>query len=334
MNKFQYIQAQSVADALSRLGDDFNSAKIWAGGLDLIGEMKEYLIEPQTVVSISRLAELKGIQDTGGSIKIGAVTTLSDIAHHETVRRQYTALAQAAASVGSPQIRHVGTLGGNLCQRPRCWYYRDEQIHCLKKGGSTCYSLTGRNAYHAILGGGPCFIVHPSDCAPALIALGAKITIQGVDGARQIPLEEFFILPQANVQRENILKSRELVTEIEIPATQAKSTYIKFREREGFDWALSSVAAALEFQDSVCAKASVVLGGVAPIPWRAKKAEAFLVGKEITGDAARQAGELAVDGAFALPDNAEKVDITKAIVQAAVFSLKPGSTAVETPLVY
>jgi len=334
MNKFQYFQAQSVEDACQRLGNDFESVKLHAGGLDLIGELKENLIEPNTVISLSRLVELKGMRDTGDTLKIGALTTLADIAHHETVRNRYAALAQAAASVGSPQIRHVGTLGGNLCQRPRCWYYRDEHYDCLKKGGSLCYSIAGRNQYHAILGGGPCFIVHPSDCAPALVALGATIRLQSANGQREMPLEEFFVLPRVNFVRENKLQSNELVVELEIPATTMRSTYVKFREREGFDWALASVAAAMEMQGTTCTGARIVLGGVAPIPWRVQKVEEYLKGKTIDEESARQAGEMAVEGATPLAENQEKVDIVKSIVKTAILSLKEGTTSVLSPLLY
>lgn len=334
MKKFKYVQAQSVEDAYLRLASNYHDTKLLAGGLDLIGELKEHITEPETVISISRLEELKGIQDNGGSIRIGAITTLSELVHNETIQSQYTALAEAAASVGSPQIRHAGTIGGNLCQRPRCWYYRDEHYDCLKKGGSICYSIAGRNKYHAILGGGPCFMVHPSDCAPALIALSAKIYLEGADGPREMPLEEFFVLPRNEITRETVIHFQEILTRIEMPVSNMKSTYIKFRERDGFDWALSSAAVAMELDGLICTKASIVLGGVAPAPWRATSAQEFLQGKDLTEDVARQAGELAVEGATPLSDNAEKVDITKAIVKKAILRLKPGAMAVEDSLLY
>ncbi|MEW6237994.1 MAG: xanthine dehydrogenase family protein subunit M [Candidatus Omnitrophota bacterium] len=334
MNKFEYVQAQSIEDAYQRLGNDYSSVKIMAGGTDLIGEMKEHIAQPQTIVSLSRLDSLIGIREESASIRIGVLTPLSEIARHPVIRDRYAALAQAAASVGSPQIRHAGTLGGNLCQRPRCWYYRDEQYSCLKKGGSICYSIAGKNKYHAVLGGGPCFIVHPSDCAPALVALGASVSIQGADGPRAMLLEDFFVLPQTNFLRENVLKSQEIVTEIEIPAMPLRSAYIKFKERDGFDWALASAAAALEIKNGICEKASLVLGGVAPAPWRAKKTEEFLQGKTIDESIARQAGELALDGAIPLSDNQEKVDIAKAIVKTAILSLKEGTTVIQSPYLY
>lgn len=334
MNRFQYVRAGSTEEAVSFLEEDFDRVKILAGGLDLLGELKANILEPETVVSISALRELQEIEDRGDTVRIGAGVTLCDISHHELIRDRYTALAEAAAAVGSPQIRHAGTLGGNLCQRPRCWYYRDEFYDCLKKGGNQCFSIMGRNRYHAILGGGPCFIVHPSDCAPALVALGASVGLLGPDGTKEIPVNEFFVSPSQNLLRESVLKADEIVTHVSIPNQGWKSTYLKFREKESFDWALSSVAVALKRNGNVCEEARVVLGGVAPIPWRSEQAEKVLQGKEITQSLAEQAGKVAVEGAFALKDNEGKIPLTETLVKRAVLRIEEEPSAVEQSWVY
>lgn len=322
MKRFEYVQVNSSQEAVRYLTEDFNEARILAGGLDLLGELKEHLIEPNRLVSIADIADLNYIDASNGSIRIGATTTIAEIAEHSTIQRHHTALADAATVVGSPQIRNVGTLGGNLCQRPRCWYYRGEFYNCLKKGGPICYSFTGRNKYNAILGGGPSYIVHPSDCAPALIALGAIVHILGPNGARSMPLEEFFILPtEGRITKENKLEANEIVTEVEIPNHSMKSAYIKFREKDGFDWALSAAAVALEMDGTTCKKANIVLGGVAPKPWRAKQSEAVLAGKTITAELAEQAGEASVEGAQPLSDNQYKIPLTKALVKQAIMKV-------------
>lgn len=321
MNKFQYVSARSAQNAVKLLSDEYDKTKIHAGGMDLLTELKNHLLAPEMLVDISSIEELQSIETDGGSLRVGATVTLSEIAENDSICKRHTVLAEAAATVGSPQIRNVGTLGGNLCQRPRCWYYRDETYHCLKKGGSVCYSVAGKNRHHAILGGSPCFIVHPSDCAPALIALDATVRLLGPEGSREMPLEDFYILPREDYKRENVITPREIVTGVEIPAHTMKSTYIKFREREGFDWALASVAAALELDGERCKKASLVLGAVAPKPWRAKEAEALLTGKTITESLAEEAGKAAVDGAVPLLENAYKIPLTKALVKQAVMKL-------------
>ena len=248
--------------------------------------------------------------------------TLAELASHAEIREGYGGLAQAAAAVATPQIRNVGTVGGNLCQRPRCWYYRDPDTICLKKGGDTCYALSGLNKYHAIFGGGPVYIVHPSDVAPALVSLGASVTIQGPDGDRTILLEEFFVLPDMNPQRENVLGPNEIITQIHIPKPQprTRSLYLKIREKGSFNFALVSVAAVFENNGKKCQNASIVLGGVAPIPWRSMDAEAALKGQTITEATAKAAGRMAIKDADPLSDNAYKVQLTENIVYRAAMT--------------
>jgi xanthine dehydrogenase YagS FAD-binding subunit len=323
MKAFEYTSPHDLRQASEQLGNDFSRAKLLAGGIDLLGEMKERIIEPDRVVNLKSVPGLNHLEAGANGVRMGALVTLTEIEEHPVVRRSYAALAQAAHSVGSPQIRNVGTIGGNLCQRPRCWYYRDEGIQCIKKGGSKCYAKEGKNKYNAILGGSPSYIVHPSDCATALMALNAQVSIFGPSGkTRQVPLDEFFILPRVNVYRENILQPNEIVTMVEIPtpASGTKSTYLKFKERDSMDWALSAVGAALTMRNGVVSSARVVLGGVAPIPWRSKEAEAVLHGKAVTPALADQAAEAALLGAQPLADNGYKVPLTKVLLRRALLA--------------
>jgi xanthine dehydrogenase YagS FAD-binding subunit len=323
MKAFEYVSPRDLRQASELLGTDFNSARPLAGGIDLLSEMKEHIIEPDRVVNLKSIPGLSRLDAGARGLRLGALVTLTEIEQHPAIRRSYTALAESAESVASPQIRNVGTIGGNLCQRPRCWYYRDEGIVCIKKGGSRCYAAEGENKYNAILGGGPSYIVHPSDCAPALLALNARVTVAGPGGkTRQVPLEQFFILPRVNVFRENILQPNEIVTQVEVPspAQGTKSTYLKFKEKDSMDWALSAVGCAITTRNGRVSDARIVLGGVAPIPWRAKEAEAVLRGQAVTPALADQAAEAALKGAQPLADNGYKVPLTKVLIRRAVLA--------------
>lgn len=322
MEKFSYINATSLEQVTSLLSESaWGEVMLIAGGTDLLGEIKEYVETPKTLVNLKTLPGMDGINADASGLKIGALATIDDIARHPTIQHHYTVLAQAAASVATPQIRNVGTLGGNLCQRPRCWYYRDETINCLKKGGDTCYAVDGLSKYHAILGGDPVYIVHPSDLAPALIALGASVKIVGPEGEKTMSLEEFFTLPAANPFRENVLEPNEIVVEVTVPAvkTNTKSLYLKAREKGAPDFALSSVAGVFEMDGKTCKTASIVLGGVAPAPWRSKEAEVALTGKMINESVSTQAGADAVKDAQPLNDNAYKVTLTQNLISRAAM---------------
>ncbi|MCP4612206.1 MAG: xanthine dehydrogenase family protein subunit M [Planctomycetes bacterium] len=326
MKAFQHVVPNSLQEVVTLLNENPIQSKILAGGLDLLGEMKEHIVAPDMLISISHLDGLNGIRTENGITHIGAVVTLTELAENSEMNNDHTVLAQAAQSVGSPQIRNRGTLGGNLCQRPRCWYYRDEHYSCLKKGGDICFSVAGQNRYHAILGGGPCFMVHPSDCAPALIALGARAHLQGSNGSRVLPMEDFYHLPGDDVFTETTIQSNEIVTEVEIPAHTMKSIYLKVREKESFDWALATVAAVFEMDGPYCLKANLVIGGVAPIPWRAAPVEQLLQGRELTDSLAAEAAEVAVMNALPLSGNEPKMIIAKALVTQAIQSFKSDMT--------
>jgi xanthine dehydrogenase YagS FAD-binding subunit len=322
MRAFEYVKPMTVAEAVRELGRSWADAKILAGGIDLLGELKEGIIAPQRIVNIKGISGLRYIRfSEKEGLRLGALVTLEEIETHQVIRQRYTALAEAAHSVGTPQIRNVGTIGGNLCQRPRCWYYRDEHTKCLKKGGPMCFAYNGENKYHAILGGGPCYIVHPSDCAPALIAFRASVTVVSPRGQRTVPLEEFFVLPSRRLDHETILEPDEIVTEIRVPtpAPNTRSTYLKFKERDSHDFAIVGAAVVMRLKGKVCEDVRIVLSGVAPIPWRSPEAEAVLKGKAITPELAEQAGKAAVAKAQPLSQNAYKVPLTQAIVKQAVL---------------
>jgi len=231
-------------------------------------------------------------------------------------------LAEAAESVATPQIRNVGTLAGNICQRPWCWYYRNG-FECLKNGGTTCYSISGENAFHAIFGGGPSYIVHPSDTAPALVALGATFRIAGPSGERAVPAAEFFVLPKDDASRENVLKDGEVLVAIALPASRsgARSTYHKVLDREAWTHAVVSAAIVLEMNEDVCRSARIVLGGVAPIPWRLPEVEKMLAGQRLTPDLAAKAGDEAVAGARPLAKNGYKVPLTRGMVSRTLLTI-------------
>jgi xanthine dehydrogenase YagS FAD-binding subunit len=322
MKAFQHKNAASVKEAVTLLSQNRGKALPIAGGSDLLGELKDRLETPALVVNLKTIPGLDRIEQKSGFVSIGPLVTVTDLAEHSLIRQHFPVAAEAASVIASLQIRNVGTVGGNLCQRPRCWYYRGP-FECLRKGGRTCYAVLGENRYHAILGGGPSYIVHPSDLAPALISLDAKARIAGPSGERTIPLERFFVLPTVNVQRENVLKPDELLIEVQVPLPVAgtRSTYWKQMERDAWDFALVSAAVAVRQNNGRIEHARVVLGGVAPIPWRSKEAEAALVGKPLDAQTAARAAESAMIPARPLRDNAFKVDLSKAILRSALLRL-------------
>jgi xanthine dehydrogenase YagS FAD-binding subunit len=246
--------------------------------------------------------------------------TISTLEENADVKSRYPGVAEAAHSIATPQIRNLGTVGGNLCQRPRCWYFRLENYKCLKKGGTQCFAYTGENKYNAILGAGPSYFVHPSDLATMLVALGATVSIFGPDGSRTIPLEEFFTLPTVQVRKENVLKEGEIVTQVQVPPPQGStSTYLKFKERASLDFAMSAVAASVQLSaDKTVQSARLVLGGVAPIPWRVPGVDAFLIGKKLDAPTITQAAELALTDAKPMDENGYKIILTKTLVRRAL----------------
>ncbi|HEY7333513.1 MAG TPA: xanthine dehydrogenase family protein subunit M [Bryobacteraceae bacterium] len=322
MKTFSNVNPKSVPDAVKLLGQPGKSTAIVGGGSDLLGMVKERLVQPDVLVNLKAIPSLDKIEERGGQIHIGGLATLTSVSEHPAIRARYKALADAAGSVGTPQIRNAGTIAGNVCQRPWCWYFRNG-FPCFKNGGKTCFSVVGENEFHAIFGGGPSFIVHPSDTAPALVALEAKFRIGGPSGERTVAAADFFASPSKDPARENILAHDEVLVEIQLPSASRnlRSAYHKELDRESWTHAIVSAAVALEMNRDVCKRASVVLGGVAPIPWRLPKVEAMLAGKRITAELAAQAGEASVEGARPLAKNGYKIPLTRTIVKRTIAAV-------------
>lgn len=321
MKSFSYVVAPSEADAVKLLS---KKALALAGGTNLLNLMKDHVLEPEALVNIKAIPGLAQIEgDPGKGLRIGANATLTDIVDSHLVRAGYPALVQALWDAGTPQIRNQSTLGGNLCCRPPCWYFRFEAFHCRKKGGPTCPAEGGENEYLSILGhqGLRCHAVHASSAAPALVVYNARVRIAGPEGAREVGIEEFFVLPdEANAERENILKPNELVTHVLLPAHQLRSATYEVRQKESHDWPLALASVGLDLDGETCRSARICLGAVAPVPYRAKEAEGALQGRKITEETAAAAGERAVAGAKPMEKNAYKVKITETAVKRAILA--------------
>jgi xanthine dehydrogenase YagS FAD-binding subunit len=316
MPNFSYVRVRSLKEATEHLSSD--GARVHAGGTDLLGCLRDNVFGAKKVVSITGLKNLRGIEETKeGGLRIGALTTITEIADSKKVRDHYPALAKAASEVASPQLGTQGTIGGNLCQKPRCWYYRGE-FHCLRKGGPTCYAYQGENQFHCIFGsGGICYITHPSDTAPALVAYQATLRIVGPKGTRLLPIEKFYVLPSQDVRKETVLKPNEILTEILLPP-QSKgllSSYRKVRARQSWDFALAGVALALKLKEDRVEKARVVLSGAAPIPWRSKEAEQTLTGNPLNTDTITRAVNAALKNAEPLEKNSYKIPLFQGILE-------------------
>jgi len=319
--KFSYQRAVSIKEAAEAAGRA--DARILAGGTDLLGCLRDGVFQANRLVSLNNIKELKGIRSQPrGGWRIGALTTLTEIAEHPQIRASYPVLTEAAASVATPQLRNQGTLGGNLCQRPRCWYFRG-QFQCRRKGGDTCFAEAGESQYHGIFGASQCYIVHPSDTAPALVALDAKVNILGRRGTRLVPISSFFVLPKDSLVKENVLEPGEIVTEIllDAPPAGARSTYRKVRERASFDFALAGAAIVLVIAEGKVKTARVVLSGVAPVPWRSTEAEKAIIGKPLDATAVAFAAEAAVKGAMPMADNGYKVPLVRGILEEILTAL-------------
>jgi len=312
---FDYVQPNSLQAAITHLSDP--AAVVHAGGTDLLGCLREHIFAVKKVVSISALKELHGITESvDGGLRIGALTTLRAVAEDPLVRRRFSGLAQAAAEVASPQLRNQGTIGGNICQKPRCWYYRGD-FTCLRKGGGTCFAADGENQFHCIFGGGgTCFIVHPSDTAPILVALNATARVAGPKGVREVLLEKFYVLPEVDVRRETVLEPQEIVTEICIPppASGTRSAYRKVRARRSWDFALAGVGLVLRFDGRRVAAGRVVLSGAAPVPWRSAEVEQAILGKELNAAVIAAAAKAVVAGAEPLAKNGYKLPLFQGVI--------------------
>jgi len=324
MRPFEYTSAASIDEAISLLGSDGNGAvRPLAGGTDLLTLMKSDIVVPEQLIDIKRAAGLTGgVQETADGVSLGTLTTLAEIETHPLLRERYPALSEAAAAAATPQLRNMATIGGNLLQRPRCWYYRNPRFHCWLKGGDECQARDGENQRHAIFNVSPCVATHPSDLATALVALDAAVRLRGPDGARSLSLTDFFTAPDDARRTENVLRPAELVLEITIPAANDRhSIYLKAMDRKTWAFALVGVAAALRVDDGRMRDARLVLGGVAPIPWRVRAAEQLLDDVEPTPELLTQVAETALRGAQPLARNAYKLSLAQTLIRRALENL-------------
>jgi xanthine dehydrogenase YagS FAD-binding subunit len=321
MKAFAYVNPTNEKDAIAALRGG-GIARPLAGGQDLLARMKDYLDQPDRLVNIKGALDSTIAATPDGGLTIGAAVKLVDLAEHAQVLALYAPVAAAAEKVGSPQIRNQGTVGGNLNQRPRCWYFRQEEFLCYKKGGNRCFATTGENQYHSIFGNdGPSKIVHPSSLAVPFAAYGAMFRVLGPSGERQVAAADYFTLPtMQTVRKENILADDELLTQVTLPAPgNLKSGHYEVRYKESRDWPMAFATVLLAMNGSMIATARVVLGAVAPVPWRSEDAERELVGRPLTEATAAAAAEAAVRGARPLSQNAYKIQITKTAVKRAVM---------------
>ena len=324
MRRLTNVNPGSLAESVERLDAAGPRGAVVGGGSDLLGMLKDDLASADVLVNLKGIAapgSLDLVEAEAGGVRVGGLVTLTQLSTHPLVATRYRVLAEAAGSAATPQIRNVGTVAGNICQRPWCWYFR-QKFPCYKHGGNRCFSRVGQNEFNAIFGGGPSYIVHPSDTAPALVALGASFRIVGPGGERVVPASDFFTLPRIDVSRENVLEANEVLVDISVPsASSLRSTYAKVLDREAWTHAVISVALALEMDGDVVRRAGVVLGGVAPIPWQVEAVEELLAGQRVTEALAAEAGRLAVDGARPLSKNGYKVTLTENLVRSTLQSL-------------
>jgi len=320
MKPFAYVNPTNEKEAVASLSPDFEKALPIGGGQDLLARMKDYVTQPDRVVNVKNALEAT-VTSMNGGLRIGAAMKMVDLAEHAQVARMYPAIAAAAIEVGTPQIRNQATVGGNLNQRPRCWYFRNEEFVCFKKGGNTCFSPQGENQFHAILGGGPSFIVHPSSLAVPFVAYGATFRLAGPNGERIVPAAEYFTLPTLeNVRRENVLAPNELLTHVMLPAPgNVKSGHYEVRYKASHDWPIAFATVLLAMNGTTVQSARVVMGAVAPTPWRSQPAEQALAGKTITEQTAAAAADAALRDARPLSQNAYKIQVAKTAVKRAIL---------------
>ena len=329
MRPFEYLSPNSRTQAINLLGSTWGSNEILAGGTDLLALMKDDVLAPQRLINIKDIKDLRGVSSDAYGIRVGALTTLGDLADDENVKKNYPALAEALLEAASPQIRNLATLGGNLCQRPRCWYFRNGLGLLPKDEAGKELVSEGENRYHAILGNeGPAKFVSPSTIVPILVAYGAKIRLQGPEGKRELPLERFYVTPKNEGEREHDLRPNEIVTEVMVPAaTNVKAAHYEIRQKEAFDWPLALAGVALKMRGSNVASARIVLGYVAPVPWPSPEAEKALAGQPINKETAQKAAAAALANAKPLSHNAYKVKLARVAVTRAIMKAASGGAA-------
>lgn len=319
MQAFEYASPSSLKEALSLLGSSWSDANVLAGGTDLLNLMKDYIHTPKRVVNIKGIKELGGISKSGGNLRIGATATMDDLLNNAMARAEFPSLIAAAKGIGSQQIQNMGTAGGDLCQRPRCWYFRNGFGLLATQDGKSLVP-NGQNEFHAVFGDGPGHFVSASSLGPALVALGAKVTIQSSSGKKSVDVAKFFVNPSSADQREVDLKPNEILTEILVPMRKAKNATYEVRQKDGLDWPLATASVALTMKGSTVESASVVLGHVATTPWVASAAAQALAGKSIDESTAAAAGKAATNGAKPLSGNAYKVQLVETAVKRALLA--------------
>jgi xanthine dehydrogenase YagS FAD-binding subunit len=322
MRAFEYASAGSVQEAIGLLGANWREAEVLAGGSDLLALMKDDVVTPKRLVNIKGIPQLRGIRPAASGLSIGALVTLAELVDDRQLHQKYPALWEAIDEAASPQIRNVATLGGNLCQRPRCWYFRGGQGLLARGAGSESLVVHGDNRYHAILGNdGPAYFVSPSTIAPVLIAYGAKVRLIGRNGQRELPLEKFFRIPRSEEEREHDLNPGEIVTEVVLPSADGShGANYEVRQKDAFDWPYATASAVLRMSGGTVESARIVLGHVAPIPWVSREAEQAITGKPVDAQAASAAGQAAVAGARPLSRNRYKVQLASVAVRRALLA--------------
>jgi xanthine dehydrogenase YagS FAD-binding subunit len=321
MRPFEYASPTTKEQAVGLLGTTWGQAEVLAGGTDLLALMKDDVVHPKRVVNIKQIAEMTGVKQTPQGLRIGALTTLGELADNVNVVKDYPALAEALNDAASPQIRNMATLGGNLCQRPRCWYFRGGFGLLPKNESGKDLVTDGENRYHAILGNnGPAKFVSPSTIVPVLVAYGASIRLIGPKGSRELPLEQFYVIPKSETEREHDLRPNEILAEVILPPSRTlRVAHYEIRQKQAFDWPLAVAAVSLTMNGSSVQSARVVIGYVAPIPWRSSEAERALVRKSLSEDAAKAAAEAALQNATPLSHNVYKVQLAKVALRRAIL---------------
>ena len=329
MKAFSYVNPKNEKEAIGALSAEPDKVMPLAGGQDLLARLKDYIAEPDRVVNVKGALDATVTSMAGGGLKIGAAMKIADLAEHAQVAKLYPAIALAAIEVGTPQIRNQGTVGGNLNQRPRCWYFRNEEFVCFKKGGNVCFSPSGENQFHAIFGNGPSFIVHPSSLAVPSVAYGATFRLAGPKGERMVAAADYFTMPTLqNVRTENVLAPNELLTHVILPPPgTVKSGHYEVRYKESHDWPIAFATVVITMAGDRIKSARVVMGAVAPIPWRSQAAEAALAGKPLNEATAAAAAEAALREAKPLSQNAYKVQVAKTAVKRAILNAAGITTA-------
>jgi len=329
MRPFEYASPATKEQAVSLLGATWGQAEILAGGTDLLALMKDEVVHPRRLVNLKEIKELQAVKAGSDGLRIGVLAKLGDLADNANLVKDYPALAEALNEAASPQIRNMATLGGNLCQRPRCWYFRGGFGLLPKDEAGKDLVTGGENRYHAILGNdGPAKFVSPSTIAPALIAYHARIVLVGPKGKREIPLEQFFVTPKTEMEREHNLKPNEIVAEVMIPATgDMKAAHYEIRQKAAFDWPMAVAAVALKMNGSTVQSARIVMGYVAPVPWISPEAEEALKGKSISEETAKAAAEAALAQAKPLSHNAYKVQLARVALKRAILKAAAGGAA-------